>query len=306
MALQNNLVKSSPQQGKKKFSVLIKEDTYKNLINGTLQDPKRATRFIANISTAVALNPKLNECDPATILSAGLVAETLNLPLNQSFGRAFLIPFDEKEYNPQTRKRETVRTVCQLQIGYKAFVEMALRSGQYESISATEVREGEYLGRSEETAEPIFSFITDDDIREEKPIVGYMASFVTIYGFKKKIYFTKKKMENHATTYSTAYASDKKYGTSYSYWSKSAESYDEMAKKTVLKQLLSKWGVLSAELQEAIIKDQSVIKSNGDYEYVDNQPLDETYTETPVYEETPVVEDETNEIKGQTKLEFGE
>ena len=306
MALQNNLVKSSPQQGKKKFSVLIKEDTYKNLINSTLQDQKRATRFIANISTAVALNPKLNECDPSTLLSAGLVAETLNLPLNQSFGRAFLIPFDEKEYNPQTRKRETVRTVCQLQLGYKALIELALRSGQYKSITATEVREGEYLGRSEETAEPMFSFITDDDIREEKDIIGYMASFVTIYGFTKKIYFTKKKMETHAETYSTAYSSDKKYGTTYSFWSK---SFTEMALKTMLRQLLSKWGVLSVELQEAFVKDQAVIKANGDVEYVDNQPENEvptTYVEAPVVEETPVVEDTTNEIKGQTRLEFGE
>ena len=253
--------------GKKKFSVLIKEETYVRLINDTLRDPKRASKFIANISTAVALNPQLQDCDASTILSAGLLAETLNLSLNQSFGRAFLIPFKEYKYNPETRKKELARVVCQFQVGYKGFIELALRTAQYRSINAMEVREGEYLGLSEETGEPTFSFINDDDIRESKQVVGYMASFTTIYGFTKRMYFSNKKMVSHAKQYSTAYNSDVANGTNYSFWTK---DFDEMAKKTMLRQLITKWGLMSAELQEAFVKDQAVLSENGDYNYVDN------------------------------------
>lgn len=297
--------------GKKKFSVLIKEDTYKNLINDTLREPKRASRFIANISTAVALNPSLNECDPATILSAGLLAETLNLPLAQSFGRAFLIPFEEKKWNPVSRKRELVRTVCQFQVGYKGFIELALRTAQYKTINAMEVREGEYLGLSEETGEPTFSFIVDDDIRESKKIVGYMASFTTIYGFTKRIYFSNKKMEAHAKQYSNAYKSDVENGTEYSFWTK---NFDEMAKKTMIRQLISKWGIMSAELQEAFIKDQAVLSSNGDYNYVDNEPInaeitpaEESIIETVEPKITkPTVKKETVEVKEEKGFTLGD
>lgn len=263
-------------QTKPKFSVAIQTEGYKKLINNTLGDPNRAKRFIASISSAVATNPSLQQCDAGSILSGALLGEALNLSPSPQLGQYYLVPFKDK---------------AQFQLGYKGYIQLAIRSGQYKDIDVIEVREGEYLGRDKITGKHQFEFIEDEVERENKPIIGYMAYFEYLNGFYKNIYWSKEKMQKHALEYSQAYASDVKKGTSYSFWSK---DFNGMAFKTMLRQLISKWGVMSIEIQEAMTKDMTVVKEDGTYDYVDNQPT----VVTPTVEEINTeIKEETTEVK---------
>ena len=269
-------------QSKPKFSIAIQTDTYKKLINNTLGDPKRANKFIASISSAVATNPQLQKCDAGSILSGALLGEALNLSPSPQLGQFFLVPYDKKQ--KINGEWVVVESNAQFQLGYKGYIQLAIRSGQYKDIDVIDVREGEYLGRDKITGKHQFEFIENEVERENKPIIGYMAYFEYLNGFYKNIYWSKEKMQKHALEYSQAYASDVKKGTTYSFWSK---DFNGMAFKTMLRQLISKWGVMSVEIQEAITKDMSVVKEDGSYDYVDNQPTIST----------PTVEEINNEVK---------
>lgn len=263
-------------QNKPKFSLAIQSEGYKRLINNTLGDPKRAAKFIAAISSAVATNSSLQQCDAGSILSGALLGEALNLSPSPQLGQYYLVPFKDK---------------AQFQLGYKGYIQLAIRSGQYKDIDVIEVREGEYLGRDKITGKHQFEFIEDEVERENKPIIGYMAYFEYLNGFYKNLYWSKEKMQKHALEYSQAYASDVKKGTNYSFWTK---DFNGMAFKTMLRQLISKWGIMSIDMQEALTKDMSVVKEDGTYDYVDNQPVMEVPSEERV-EQT--AETTTSEVK---------
>lgn len=263
-------------QNKPKFSLAIQSEGYKRLINNTLGDPKRAAKFIAAISSAVATNSSLQQCDAGSILSGALLGEALNLSPSPQLGQYYLVPFKDK---------------AQFQLGYKGYIQLAIRSGQYKDIDVIEVREGEYLGRDKITGKHQFEFIEDEVERENKPIIGYMAYFEYLNGFYKNLYWSKEKMQKHALEYSQAYASDVKKGTNYSFW---AKHFNGMAFKTMLRQLISKWGIMSIDMQEALTKDMSVVKEDGTYDYVDNQPVMEVPSEERV-EQT--AETTTSEVK---------
>lgn len=244
---------TSLTQGKPKFSVALQSEGYKQLINNTLGDPKVAQRFIANISSVVANNPTLQKCEPASILTAGFQAESLNLPLNQSLGYAYVVPYGDK---------------AQFQLGYKGIVQLAIRSGQYLDIDVFTIKEGEYKGRDKITGKPKFEFIEDDEVAESKEVIGYMATFTLLNGFTKQLYWSKEKTVKHAKQYSKSFGN----GSRTDLWS---NQFDLMAMKTVLKQLLSKYGLLSVELQQALEADQAVIDEKGNKEYVDNTDYQE-------------------------------
>lgn len=240
-------------QNKPKFSLAIQSEGYKKLINNTLGDPKRSAKFIAAISSAVATNASLQQCDAGSILSGALLGEALNLSPSPQLGQYYLVPFKDK---------------AQFQLGYKGYIQLAIRSGQYKDIDVIEVREGEYKGRNKTTGKHQFEFIEDEVERENKEIIGYMAYFEYLNGFYKNLYWSKEKMQKHALEYSQAYASDVKKNTNYSFWSK---DFNGMAFKTMLRQLISKWGIMSIDMQEALTKDMSVVKEDGTYDYIDNQ-----------------------------------
>lgn len=266
-------------QSKPKFSLAIQSEGYKKLINNTLGDPKRSAKFIAAISSAVATNSSLQQCDAGSILSGALLGEALNLSPSPQLGQYYLVPFKDK---------------AQFQLGYKGYIQLAIRSGQYKDIDVIEVREGEYLGRDKTTGKHQFEFIEDEVERENKPIIGYMAYFEYSNGFYKNLYWSKEKMQKHALEYSQAYASDIKKGTNYSFWSK---DFDGMAFKTMLRQLISKWGIMSIDMQEAITKDMSVVKEDGTYDYVDNQPIVSVPTEEAINTETAEATEKATEVK---------
>lgn len=258
MAITNQISNQLQRKTEKpKFSVTLKSAGYQTIINDTFRDPKRANRFIANIMSAVSNNPALNDCDPKTVLNAGLLGETLNLCPSPQLGHFHIIPFEN-------RKAKT--KVATFVLGYKGYIQLALKSGFYKKLNVAEVREGEL--NSYDVFEETFSFkqIQNPLERAKAKVVGYMGRFVYLNGFEKTIYIDKVTMEEHAKKYSPAYNYDLKYGTSNSYWT---TQFDDMAKKTVIRRLLSQWGMLSTELQEAIIKDNAVINSDGSVDYVD-------------------------------------
>ena len=280
-------------QSKPKFSVVIQSDAYKKLINNTLGDKDRATRFIASISSAVATNSQLQECEPSTIITGALVGEALGLSPSPQLGQMYLVPFKNDKKGV---------TEAQFILGAKGYKQLAIRSGQYKDIDFIEVREGEYLGRDEETGKQRFKFISDDEVRENKPIIGYLAYFELLNGFRKQIYWSKEKMLNHADKYSKAFnkadyekllagqipEKDKwKYS---SYW---YADFDGMSEKTLYRQLISKYGVMSIEMQEAYTKDMAVLHDNGDYEYVDN-PTSENVPEAEIEEKKTKSLDDIN------------
>ena len=263
MATYNNQLQ--PQQ-KPKFSVAITTKGYQSLIANTLRDPARARRFTASITSAVAVNPALQECDAGTILAGALLGESLNLSPSPQLGQYYLVPFKNRKAN---------KTDAQFVLGYKGYIQLALRSGQYADLDVTEIKQGEYLGKDPMTGKPKFQFIEDDDQRDALPTVGYMAYFEYLNGFRKTLYWSKEKMMNHADTYSKAFSRkgyenlmagkvpENELWKYSSFWYK---SFDDMAKKTLLRQLISRWGVMSIEMTKALESDNAVaaVADNGD------------------------------------------
>lgn len=251
-----------------KFSVAITTTGYKNLINNTLGDPERAKRFVAAITSAVAVSPALQECEASTILAGALLGESLNLSPSPQLGQYYLVPFKSKaKYDRRGNLLQPETVKAQFVLGYKGYIQLALRSGAYADLDVMEIREGEYKGKSPLTGKPQFSFIEDDDERETLPVIGYMAYFESLNGFRKVLYWSKTKMMNHADSYSPAYSAaahqkimageiaDKDMWKYSSFWYK---DFDSMAKKTLLRQLISKWGIMSTEMQTAYINDGSM------------------------------------------------
>lgn len=255
MAVKNSLVRG---QQKQPFSVAISSEGYKKLINNTIGDPKRAARFVTAITSAVSNNPALQDCDASTILSAGLLGEGLNLSPSPQLGQYYLVPFNDNRNG---------RKVAQFQIGYKGYIQLALRSGQYRKLNVLAIKEGELKWFDPLEEEIEVELIEDDAKREATPTIGYYAMFQYTNGFKKAMYWSKAKMEAHAMKYSKGYQAKK----GYTFWEK---DFDGMAYKTMLRQLISKWGIMSIDLQRAIDGDMAVIHDDGSKDYIDNQPDD--------------------------------
>lgn len=276
---------------KPKFSVAIQSDTYKKLINQTLGDKNRATRFIASISSAVATNPDLQQCDAGTILSGALLGESLNLSPSPQLGQYYLVPFNKTIKNEDGSSRQI--KVAQFQLGYKGYIQLAIRSGYYKKINVIAIKKGELVRYDPLNEEIEVNLIDDEEERENAESVGYYAMFEYVNGFRKSLYWSKSKMENHAIKYSKGYAAHK----GYTFWEK---DFDGMAFKTMLRQLISKWGIMSIEMEQAIEKDMSTINTDGSYEYVDNEELllsqGEEEQQPKIQEENTVKEVSMNEL----------
>lgn len=250
MAVQNSL---AAQGEKAKFTAVINSAGYKRLINMTLGDAKRSARFVTAITSAVTTNPALQECDAATIVSAGLLGETLNLSPSPQLGQYYLVPFKDRRNN---------RTTAQFQLGYRGMLQLAQRSGEYKRINAMAVKEGELIRYDAFMDEIELQYIDDEEQRAQLPTIGYFAMFEYHNGFRKVLYWSRAKMEAHAEKYSMGYKAHK----GYTFWEK---DFDAMGVKTMLRQLLSKWGVMSLEMQRAYEADGGVISASGEVELID-------------------------------------
>lgn len=247
-----NEVANRPQTGIASF---LNSDAVRANILSVVGE-KDTARFISSIVSAVQTTPALQKCTKNSILNAALLGQALNLSPSPQLAMYYMVPYKNKGIDE-----------AQFQLGFKGYVQLAIRSGQYKRIVASEVKEGEIDGFNPITEEFSLSPILDVKERESKPVVGYYAMLELTNGFRKEIYWTKEKMEAHAKQYSRGYASDLKNGTSFTFWTK---NFDDMAKKTMLRQLISKWGIMSIDMQKAFESDMAVIEADGTNKYVDN------------------------------------
>ena len=249
MAVQNTLQKSKSRLG---MTAYLTQDAVKNQINQVIGG-KNGQRFISAVVSAVNTNPMLQECTNQSILSAALLGESLNLSPSPQLGQYYMVPFNDKNRGK----------VAQFQLGYKGYIQLAIRSGQYKKLNVLAIKEGELIHFDALNEEIEVRLIEDEEQREQAATIGYYAMFEYVNGFRKAIYWSKAKMEAHALKYSKGYAAKK----GYTFWEK---DFDGMAYKTMLRQLISKWGIMSIDMITAIDSDMAVINEDGSKTYVDN------------------------------------
>lgn len=254
MSISNSLT----TQKKSTFSVFMASDAVKQKIN-QMMSGKEGGKFITSLISLVANNPAIAKCDHSTILASALLGESLKLSASPQLGQFYIVPFNDTKNN---------RTVAQFQLGYKGYIQLAIRSGYYKKLNVLAIKEGELKQYNplDETLE--VNLIEDDEVREQTPTIGYYAMFEYQNGFTKTLYWSKAKMQAHAQKYSQSYRKDLKNKTSWNYW---AKDFDGMAFKTMLRQLISKWGLMSIDFQTAITNDMAVITEQGQPQFVDNQ-----------------------------------
>ena len=253
MAVQNSLVKKEQKQT---FSAFLATDAMKKKINEMVGGEK-GQQFVTAIISAVSANPQLAECDNASIVSAALVGQALNLSPSPQLGQFYMVPFNDSKRGCK---------VAQFQIGYKGYIQLAIRSGQYKKLNVLAIKKGELKKYDPLNEEIEVQLIEDEEVREKEETIGYYAMFEYLNGFRKTLYWSKEKMEAHAIKYSMGYRAKK----GYTFWEK---DFDGMAYKTMLRQLISKWGIMSIDLtmQKAFESDMAVINDNGSYDYIDNE-----------------------------------
>lgn len=300
MAVNNSLL---PQEEKKKpgFSEVINSVPYQRMIANTLKDRATANRFISSIVSAVATSPELQKCTAKTVVSAALLGEGLKLSPSPQLGQFYLVPFKQKEKKDQAGN--VIQPACTnatFVLGYKGYVQLATRSGEYKRINAMPIKQGELLRYNPFDDEIELEYIENDELRETLPTIGYYAMFEYHNGFKKVMYWSKDKMLAHADKYSAAFSTQAyrdiqdgkisqrdmwKYS---SFWYK---DFDGMACKTMLRQLISKWGLMSIEMQRAYEADGGIIGDNGEVTFADGEREEPAQSEIieaePIPEETP-------------------
>ena len=209
MAVQNSLTQKKNQR--MGITAYLTNDAVKNQINSVLGG-KNGTRFISSVVSAVNNNPALQECTNQSILSGALLGESLNLSPSPQLGQYYLVPFNDRERGK----------VAQFQLGYKGYIQLAIRSGQYKKLNVLAIKEGELIHFDPLNEEIEVRLIEDEEAREQAETIGYYAMFEYTNGFKKAIYWSKKKMEAHALKYSKGYQAKK----GYTFWEK---DFDGMA-----------------------------------------------------------------------------
>ena len=285
MAANNNMqIQQAPPQ-RMSFSQYVSSKSGKSLISNVIRDQKKQDAFVTAITAAVSVNPQLAECTAPSIISAALQGVALGLAPSPQLGQFYMVPFKNKaktDRDGNIIKPESTEAV--FVPGYRGYIQLAYRSGQYLDIDARPVVDGEYRGLDRITGRPVFEWIEDDTIREQMAVVGYMAYFELINGAKKVLYWSREKMIAHADRYSPAFSRDavtkgefqkasfedylagnypKKDEWKYSsFWYK---DFDTMACKTMLRQLITKWGPVSVEMSTAIDQDTMSEAKGVDY-----------------------------------------
>ena len=243
-----NEVEKVKKTGLQKFNSMVENGRTQEYLNNVLGEKKQT--FVSNMVALVSSNKALADCDPSTVMFCCLKASALSLPLEPSLGMCYVLPYNDRKNGTQ---------VAQFQLGAKAYVQLALRSGQFKKINVRDVREGEIVDEDFASGELQFKKLETD--REKAKVVGVVAMFELTNGFVKQLYMTVEELEVHGKTYSQTYK--KGYGL----W---ADNKKAMFEKTCLKQLLSKYAPLSVEMQDAIKSDSAVIKEDG-VRYIDNE-----------------------------------
>lgn len=257
MAVNNSLANSQKRLG---ISAYMSQEGVKAQINKVVG--KNSERFVASIISAVNQTPALQECTNKSILAGALVGEALKLSPSPVLGNYYLVPFNDRNKGK----------VAQFQLGYKGYIQLALRSGQYKKLNVMAIKEGELIRFDPLNEDIEVNLIADEVERENAETIGYYAMFEYINGFRKAMYWSKEKMEAHAMKYSKGYQAKK----GYTFWEK---DFDAMAYKTMLRQLISKWGIMSIDMVTALDADMAVINEDGSKDYIETEEIIDTTAE---------------------------
>lgn len=232
---------------------LFSQDNVKAKFNELMG--KKAQGFITSVLQVVSSNQELAKADPYTIYNAAAVAATLDLPLNNNLGFAYIVPYNKRQPDGSHKQ------VAQFQMGYKGFIQLAQRTGQYKTISAAPIYDGQLVDEN-----PLTGFVFDFKAKKSDVVIGYAAYFSLLNGFEKTLFMKIQDVKNHGSRYS------KTFNNKFGLWNTDFES---MALKTPLKLLISKFGPMSIEMHKAITTDQAVINNVDatDITYVDNEPV---------------------------------
>lgn len=268
MAVGNSLANRQKRTG---LTAYLTNDAVKTQINNVVGG-KNGKRFISSVVSAVQANPQLQECTNPSILSAALLGESLNLSPSPQLGQYYMVPFN----NSKKGCKE-----AQFQLGYKGYIQLAIRSSQYKKLNVLAIKEGELIRFDPLNEEIEVRLIDDEETREDAKTIGYYAMFEYTNGFRKAMYWSRKKMEAHALKYSKGYKAKK----GYTFWEK---DFDGMAYKTMLRQLISKWGIMSIDMMSAMDSDMAVIHEDGTKDYVET--LDPDEEDNIVSEQEPEVQ----------------
>jgi len=279
MAVKNSLQKTGNNAPSQKLTIsgYLSQEKIKTWINGMIGSEKEAQKFITSIISATSTTPALQACEPTTIVSSALLANALDLSLSPQLGLAYMVPFEDNKNG---------RTVATFILGYKGYIQLAIRSGKYRKINVVAVKEGEFVSYNPLTEDLQVNLIADDEERERAATVGYYAYFELVNGFQKSLYWSKKKMLLHADKYSKAFSLEAKKGKQPKYdkvsyadfeagkvpeaemWKYSSfwyKDFDGMAYKTMLRQLISKWGIMSIDMQEAFDRDGAELYEGSEF-----------------------------------------
>lgn len=272
----------------KKHEELVEGNKLKSRFEDILKENSGA--YMASVLNIIKSNNQLAMCEPATVWNASLCAAAMKLPIEPNLGFAYIIPYKTKEKDANGKMCEVYN--AQFQMGYKGYKQLALRTGEYVIINATDVREGEIRKRDRLSGNIIFDWIDDEADRASREVIGYVSYFELANGFTSTFYMTVEELRNHAKSYSKMYQNDLKYGSANSKWS-TAEGFPQMCLKTVTKLNLSKNGPLSVEMQKAIICDNATIDEKGNpARYDDNIEVE---FEEPDKTDAQILTDSLNE-----------
>ena len=199
---------------------------------------KRTPQFVSSLVTLINATPQLQKAfyeAPITIVQSALKAATYDLPIDPSLGYAYIVPFNNKQSDGSKRAE------AQFILGYKGMIQLALRTGVYKTINVSDVRVGEVQSYDRLKGEIDIKWIEDDDEREQTPIAGYAGYYKLINGTEHTIYMTVKQIDAHEKKHRKGQYRGKGWN----------DDYDAMCQKTVLRKLLSKWGIMSIDYRTA-------------------------------------------------------
>lgn len=282
-ALKNQLAEKSTQvvdPSKLGFKALMNTPAMKKKFTDILHE--KSDSFMGSLMTLVGGDNYLSQAEPMTIIASALKAATMDLPIDKNLGYAYVVPFNrsEKVGNKWVKHNE-----AQFILGYKGYIQLAQRSGQYKALNALAIYDGQLIDWNPLTEE--FTFDYKSKVSDE--VIGYVGFFELLNGFKKTVYWTKQEIESHRIKNAKGYDKEKLSGA----W---VDNYDSMAIKTVLRNMLSKWGLLSVEMQSAITSDEKVFRVDENNDLIeetdlsDMEPLNQDLKEAERVEESENIE----------------
>ncbi|EOB3407001.1 recombinase RecT [Enterococcus hirae] len=276
--LKNQLTEQNNQAvdvSKLGFKTAMSHPAIKKKFNDILHEKSDA--FMGSLLTLVGGDDYLSKAEPMTIIASALKAATMDLPIDKNLGYAYIVPFNRKE---KVGKDWITHNEAQFILGYKGYIQLAQRSGQYKALNAIEIYEGQLIEWNPLTEE--FQF--DYNAKQSDQVIGYVGSFELLNGFKKTVYWTKQEVEAHRIKHAKGFDKTKLTGA----WK---ENYDAMAIKTVLRNMLAKWGILSVEMQNAVTSDERVFRFDENNDLVEEVTLNDAEPIEPERKEAEKVED---------------